>query len=233
MPWLRTAWASFVVGLAIVFVAGGAALVALVTGGTAPVVHRFYRAFARVTLFGFRSHVIASGRDRLEPGRRYVVAVNHQSHLDVPAVILALGEHPVRFVAKQELGRIPIFGAALRLSGTVFVTRSDTRADVEGMDAAQRALLEHVSVLFFAEGTRSATGALGPFKKGAAAFALKSGLPLVPVGIAGSREILPRGLRSGPGGPIAVSIGRPMETRGRPLEDRVQLTDALRAAVET
>jgi len=228
---LRSALAGAVALLATVFVAGGGLLAASVAGPTAPVVNGFYRAFARVVLWGFRARVRTRGLEHLTPGERYVIVSNHASNLDPPALVVALREHPLRFIAKQELARVPVFGAALRATGTVFVTRSDTKTDVDRVSAAQAALLRDVSVLFFAEGTRGGSDELGPFKKGAAVFGLKSGLPVVPVGVAGSFAILPRGLHVRRGGTIGISVGRPIPTAGRSLAERDALTAELREAV--
>jgi len=228
---LRSAWALLVTVLATVLVTGTGILVALFTGPTAPAIHGFYQAFARVVLWGFGARVRVAGLEQLEPGARYVIVSNHQSHLDPLALVVAFRAHPLRFVAKHELARVPIFGQALRASGTVFVTRSDTRTDVGRIEEARPERLAHVSVLFFAEGTRSRTGELGPFKKGAAVFGAKTGLPLLPVGVAGSSEILPRGFRVLRRGPIGVSVGRPIPTRSRSVEERDALTAELRAAV--
>jgi len=229
---LRSAWGLLATVLAAVLITGTGVVVSFFTGGVAPVIHGFYQAFNRVVLWAFRVTLEVAGLERLERGGRYVVVPNHQSLLDVPALVCALREHPLRFVAKQQLGRIPIFGRALKRSGTVFVTRSETKTDLERMHTARAELLKHVSVLFFAEGTRSATGQLGPFKRGAAVFAVQTGLPIVPVGIAGSYEILPRGLRvRTPGGTIAVSVGAPIETGGRSVAEREVLTEEIRAAV--
>ena len=229
---LRSAWGLLVTLLAAVLITGTGVVVSFFTGGVAPVIHGFYQAFNRVVLWAFRVKLEVVGLERLELGRRYVVVPNHQSLLDVPALVCAFREHPLRFVAKQELGSIPIFGRALKRSGTVFVTRSDTKTDLERMHRARAELLKHVSVLFFAEGTRSHTGELGAFKKGAAVFGVQTGLPIVPVGIAGSYEILPRGLRvRTPGGRIALSVGAPIETAGRSVEERELLTEEVRSAV--
>jgi 1-acyl-sn-glycerol-3-phosphate acyltransferase len=228
---LRSAWALLVAVLATVLVTGTGILAALAVGPTAPAIHGFYQVFARLVLWGFGARVRVAGLEGLEPGARYVIVSNHQSHLDPLALVVAFRAHPLRFVAKQELARVPIFGQALRASGTVFVTRSDTRTDVGRIERAQAALLEAVSVLFFAEGTRSHTGELGPFKKGAAVFGLKNGLPLLPVGVSGSFEILPRGFRALRRGTIGVSVGRPIPTKGRDVEERDALTAELRAAV--
>lgn len=194
-------------------------------------VSRIYRDFAQIALRGFGAAVRSVGAESLDPGRRYVFVSNHQSHLDALAILSSLPGHPVRFVAKEELGRIPLFGHALRATGNVFVARADTGRDVHALDDAQRQLLDAVSVLFFAEGTRSENGALGPFKKGAAVFALKAGLPLVPIGVHGSHAIYPRGVEVKRGGTIGVAFGDPIETEGRSLDERETITAELRSEV--
>lgn len=205
-------------------------------GPTHWVVSQLYREFARIALTGFGASVRSEGERSLNPRRRYVFVANHASNLDALAILLALPRHGVRFVAKKELGDVPVFGPALRATGNVFVERSDTGRDLQTLDAAQKQLLRHISVLFFAEGTRSEDGRLRPFKRGAAAFALKAQLEVVPIGVAGSFEILPPGVEVRQGGTIGVSIGKPIPTRGRGFDERESLTkeleDAVRGRVE-
>jgi 1-acyl-sn-glycerol-3-phosphate acyltransferase len=200
-------------------------------GPTHDLVSWLYRDFARVALAGCGARLVTCGEEALAEGRRYVFVANHQSHLDAMAILAALPRHGMRFVAKEELGRIPLFGAALRATGSVFVRRHDTRDDVERLEARGADLVREVSVLFFAEGSRSTDGSLRPFKKGAAVFALKAGIPLVPIGVYGSFQILPPGYEVKRPGVIAVAVGEPVETRGLDLAARSQLTRGLEAAV--
>jgi 1-acyl-sn-glycerol-3-phosphate acyltransferase len=225
-------------GLALATVAGDTlvfapAAIALGTllGPTHGLVNACYREFARVALAGFCARVETNGGSHLPGDRRYVFVSNHSSHLDAPAILCALGRHPLRFVAKEDLGRIPLFGAALRATGNVMVSRSDTRGDVRRLDEARSTLHDSVSVLFFAEGTRSPDGSLGAFKRGAAVFAVKADMPLVPVGVHGSFDIYARGFEVKRGGTIGVAIGEPIETAGLGLGDRDALTETLRLAV--
>jgi 1-acyl-sn-glycerol-3-phosphate acyltransferase len=211
--------------------APSAILASLALGPTHPVVSRVYREFARVVLLGCGARVRTRGESRLDAGERYVFVSNHSSHLDALAILISLRRHGLRFIAKDELGRVPLFGAALRATGNIFVARSDTQRDVQALDAARDHLLRHISVLFFAEGHRSETGELGSFKKGAAVFALKTGLSLVPIGVQGAFEIYSRGYEVKSGGTIGVSIGKPIELKGRTLDDRDEVTEELRRAV--
>lgn len=228
---VRSAVASGLVLADTLLHAPAAILAGVALGPTHPLVSSIYRDYARLALAACGARLISAGESGLDEDRRYVFVSNHQSHLDAMAILLALPRHGLRFVAKEELGSIPLFGAALRATGNVFVARADTRSDVGRLDERGAALVRDVSVLFFAEGTRSSDGRLGPFKKGAAVFAIKSGLPLVPIGVHGSFEILPPGYEVKQPGTIAVSIGEPIGTDGLGLDRREALTRALHDAV--
>lgn len=228
---LRTAFAMGAVAVDTLWAAPAAIALGATLGPTHEAVSGVYRQFARVMLAACEARLHVLGEERLDADVRYVFVSNHTSNLDSMAVLAALPRHGLRFVAKKELGAIPLFGHALRATGNVMVERTDARRDREALDAAQRDLLQRISVLFFAEGTRSEDGKLHPFKKGAAAFALKAQLPLVPVGVVGTHALLPRGYAVGTGGDVYVSFGTPIETVGRDFEERDVLTDELRAAV--
>jgi 1-acyl-sn-glycerol-3-phosphate acyltransferase len=225
---LRTALGAAVAGLDTALFAPTAIAASLLLGPTHPFVNRCYREWARLVLLGCGASLRTNGDAHLPRDRHFVFVANHLSDLDAPAIIAALAQHPVRFVAKQELARIPLFGQALRATGNVIITRTDTQTDVARLDEGS-GLVERVSVLFFAEGTRSRSGETGPFKRGAAAYALKTGLPLVPVGVAGTFEILPRGAEIRGAGPVGVSVGEPIEASGE--ADRTALTAVLRERV--
>lgn len=228
---LRSALAMGVVATDTVTVAPLVIGAATALGPTHWVVSQLLREFARVALAGFGASVRSEGERSLNPRRRYVFVSNHASNLDALAILVSLPRHGVRFVAKKELGDVPVFGPALRATGNVLVARGDTGRDLEALDAAQKELLKHISVLFFAEGTRSETGELRPFKRGAAAFALKAQLEIVPIGVAGSFEILPPGIEVQRAGVIGVSVGKPIATRGRSFAEREALTATLEEVV--
>jgi 1-acyl-sn-glycerol-3-phosphate acyltransferase len=128
-----------------------------------------------------------------------VFLANHQSYFDIPA-LLATVPRSVRFAAKRSLFRIPVFGWALAAGGFIPVDRADRSRARDVWAAAGRRLAAGASVLFFPEGTRSADGRVAPFQRGGFLVALKSGAPIVPVGVSGSRRVLPRGrFRVSPG----------------------------------
>lgn len=167
------------------------------------------------------------------PGGQCVFVCNHQSHFDALVLYYHLPGH-VRFIAKAELFKIPIFGQALKALGNVKVDRDGSEKDRQAIGDAVTAVRERVSILFFPEGTRSDDGVLRPFKKGAAVLAINAQVPLVPLAVAGTRDILPKGSTWIRGGRKAVlEVGEPISTRGLSLDDRDALTEKARAAVET
>jgi 1-acyl-sn-glycerol-3-phosphate acyltransferase len=160
-----------------------------------------------------------------------VLVCNHQSNFDAPFVFLRLPKH-IRFVAKQELYRIPIFGAAVKAMGNIRVERTGSEGDRRRIEAAIDQVRTRTSILFFAEGTRSIDGKLRAFKKGAAILAIDAQVPLVPVAVAGAHEITPKGglwVRSGR--PLVLRVGKPIPTTGLTRDDRDTLTEQAHDAV--
>lgn len=173
---------------------------------------------------------VARGLERLPRGN-FVLALNHQSHFDVLMVLANVPRH-LRFVAKAELFRIPVFGPALKAIGNIPVARKGGGSDRESMREAAEAARERVNIVFFAEGSRSDDGRLRPFKKGAAVLAIQAGVPLVPAAVAGTGRILPKkSLRVHGGHTAALVIGEPLSTEGLTAEDRDALTERAHGAV--
>ena len=118
----------------------------------------------------------------------HVICSNHTSLLDILALVRVVPP-PFRFVAKRELTHWPIVGWALRPAGQVIIDRSDREQAIQSIaEAAARSI--RGQVIFFVEGTRSRTGQLQPFKKGAFHFAVRNQLPVLPVAIRGSYSAL-------------------------------------------
>lgn len=190
------------------------------------------RLWARGILGAAGVRVEVQGLENL-PASSSVLVSNHQSNFDVLLILSRIPKH-VRFVAKTELYRIPLFGMALRASGNIEVDRTGGERDRKKLDEAIAAVRERVSILFFAEGTRSPTGELGPFKKGAAILAIQAQVPLVPIIVAGTRDIMPkkslwiRGRRR-----ALLRIGKPLSTTGLTLEDRDPLTEVAQNEVQS
>jgi 1-acyl-sn-glycerol-3-phosphate acyltransferase len=151
------------------------------------------------------------GLENLRPDRTYIFAANHQSQFD----ILTLQGYLVfnfRWLAKKELFRVPIWGAAMKRAGYIPVDRSRGRQALKSLDEAAKRIADGTSVIIFPEGTRSRDGKLQPFKAGGMVLAIKAGVEIVPVAISGTYEILPKGrLRLQPGN-VLIRIGKPIPT---------------------
>ena len=129
------------------------------------------------------------GRENIAPKQSYVIVANHQSQYDIVVLYGWLGVD-FRWVMKKELRKVPALGLASEKLGHIFIDRSNTKRAVESLEQAKRTVVDGTSVIFFPEGTRSKTGELGSFKKGAFKMACDLGLPILPVTITGTREIV-------------------------------------------
>lgn len=169
------------------------------------------------------TRVELEGADKLRRDGPQVLVANHESFFDVFSLAVHL---PVeyRFVAKEELGRIPIFGKAWRTCGHISINRQDRNAAVGSLDEAGRRIREgNLTIIMFPEGTRSTTGKLAPFKKGAFVLALQMGVPVVPVAILGSRHVLPKSGWPVRKGTIRIRVGDPIPVDGMGVSDRDRL----------
>jgi 1-acyl-sn-glycerol-3-phosphate acyltransferase len=197
----------------------------LVPGGSALMpVARFWSWLVLKT-YRVRSRAV------FEPGfsasQPCVYVANHQSQFDVPALVVSMPAD-FRVVTKRELLYIPIFGWALWLAGFIFIDRADRESAIRRLERTVRTLRRGISVVVFAEGTRSPDGNLLPFKKGGFVLALQAGVPIVPVSIRGGREVLPKGsLRVRPG-TIEVVFGASVPTSGYTLDTKEVLIAMVR-----
>ncbi len=187
---------------------------------------RAARRWGEVLLKAAGISVTIEGLENLQTEEPQIVVSNHQSWFDV----FALAAHlPVRyrFVAKKELGEIPIFGKAWKSCGHVSVDRGNREAAIASLDQAWREVHEDkLTMVLFPEGTRSPDGKLQPFKKGAFVLAVQGQVPLVPVAIVGSRGIMPKGSFRVRKGVITLRIGPPIPTEGATIRDRNRLLKA-------
>jgi 1-acyl-sn-glycerol-3-phosphate acyltransferase len=125
---------------------------------------------------------------------------------------------PLCWIAKRELRQIPLFGHCLRVMHTIFIDRSDRETAIASIQQGLRRLPTGLSVICFAEGTRSADGRIGTFKKGGFAAAVENALPVLPITINGSRRVLPKGSLVFNPGTIELIIGAPIETRNLTID---------------
>lgn len=182
-------------------------------------------AWVMLKVTGVRLKV--TGREHIRPGQRYVILSNHASYFDPPALVLALGLQ-YRWVIKQELRRIPLFGLALATSRNLFIDRSKGADALASIRKGVAQLPEGTGVLLFPEGTRSADGRLMPLKKGGFVIARDGQLPILPVTLRGSHERLPKGSAAFTPGVLEVIIHPPVTIAGRRIPE---LMDEVRTAI--
>ena len=166
----------------------------------------------------------------LDRKRPYIVMANHASMIDIWAVFLAV---PVslRFIAKKQLGAIPLFGWAMRAGRFIFIDRQNAASARRSIAEASRRIGAGQSVVIFPEGTRTRDGRLMAFKKGGFHLALESGAEIVPVAIHGSRALMPRGAALIRPGTVRVEIGAPVSTAGLTAADREALASRVRGTI--
>ena len=189
------------------------------------------RAWARFLLWVSGVRVRVEGLDKIAADGSYILAANHLSYMDT---LVVLPNIPVqfRFLAKRGLFQIPLLGTHLARAGHVPVPRDDARAAVKSMTTAAQIIRERgTSLLIFPEGGRSHTGELQSFKEGAAYIAIRAGVPLVPIALQGTREVLAYGSGHVRSGAVTMRIGDPIPTGQASLRDRDRLTQELRQRI--
>ena len=168
-------------------------------------------------LAGWSRHVVENARIELEVRGRanlesdtYIVMSNHQSLYDVPVLFHVIGGN-LRMITKKELFAVPVFGPALAVGGFISIDRNDRAGAIESLRVARETLAAGTHVWISPEGTRSRTGELLSFKKGGFHLALEAGLPLLPVTLTGTRDVLAaKGVRSTAGQRVVVTFHRPL-----------------------
>lgn len=163
--------------------------------------------------------------------RPYVVVMNHESMLDIPVAQVALPVN-LRFVAKHTLQYVPFLGWYMWATGMVRVNRSNRCQAVQSLSRAAKRVREGATVIAFPEGTRSREGLIAPFKKGPFMLAIEAGVPILPVAIAGSRNVLPSDSFAIRPGTVRLRVGTPVETAGRAHERDAIIREVRQAIVQ-
>ncbi len=193
--------------------------------------HSIARSWANLVLKIFGVQVHLTGTENLEEGRTYVYVSNHASMFDIPAVIASIPDE-IRIVFKKELSYVPVWGWALAVGHYVSIDRFSAKDAVKSLDAAAEKIRNGASVLLFAEGTRTRTGKLQPFKRGAFTLASKAGIPIVPMTINNSFNILPKGSLRIRRADISLIVDRPIPTVGvAGREDEMRLMEEVRTII--
>lgn len=204
-------------------VMGSISVASSLVDSTGKMQHGCARIWSRMILWTSGVRVTVKGLSNIKPGVPVVFCVNHQSHMDIPIVLVAL---PVqfRFLAKKQLFGIPFLGWHLRRSGQISIDRENPRAALKSMRAAAAQVQSGSPVVIFPEGGTSADGEMHPFKGGGFVLATNAMIDIVPVTIRGSRQVLVPRTYQVRSGNVEVIIGPPISSSNLGANDLAALT---------
>ncbi len=215
------------IGLPITAVLFIAVLVSYPFGGQ-KAVHTIATLWLRIILALSGVGVRVRGAENIPKGTPVIFLSNHQGAFDIPA-LQGYIPHRFRWVAKKSLFKIPVVGWSMSMAGYIPIERKAARKASRSIDDAAEKIKGGVSVLVFPEGTRSTTGELLPFKRGGFSLAVRSGAPVVPVAVTGTKDIMKKGGLSIRPADVEISIGAPISTKDM---DEKELSRRVRAAIE-
>ena len=186
--------------------------------------------WAKIALWVCGIKVITKGRENLDTRFPRIYMTNHQSYFDIFALLAYL---PVdfKFIVKQELMNIPLFGFAMRRAGYIGIERKDPRKAVRSINNAAERIKNGTSVVIFPEGTRSIDGRLQSFKGGGFKLAIRTGCDIVPVTITDSYRIVPKGSLTINKGSFGIHIGKPISVKGCGKRDLTLLMEQVKDAM--
>ncbi len=192
--------------------------------------HWFARLWSRMILKTGFVPVHIEGLENIDPVHPAVYAANHLSALDIP-VLYASIPGQFRIMAKKELFRYPVLGWHLQRSGQIPIFYGDAHASVGSLKRAGRSLRKGLPLMVFPEGGRSPNGQLQPFLGGAFFAAIAEQVPVIPIAIVGTYELLPMNSFYAMPGPVKMIIGPPIATTGMRLRDMNKLAAQVRDAI--
>lgn len=191
--------------------------------------HRIARQWGRTVTRISGAKVTVFNGERLD-GRVAVYASNHLSYSDTP-VLFGLLPFQFRIVARHELFKLPFIGWHLTRSGQVPVNISNPRASIASLSSAVKTLKSGMPLFIFPEGGRSLDGQLQEFLNGPAFMAIRAGVPIIPMALTGTHELLPMHSAQFHPAPVTLSVGEPIETKDYTMRDIDELTARVHAAI--
>lgn len=184
------------------------------------------RWWSSAVLWAAGIKVRVHGMENAKAGEPHIFASNHVSWFDVPSLARMLPRY--KFVAKAELFKVPIFGRGMRAVGMIEIQRDNRKAAFGAYDIAAERIRAGNSVVVFPEGTRGHAYPLRPFKKGPFVLAIAAGVPIIPVIVHGTIEIMPKGSLWVHPGTIDVHLLEPVSTSGVDYDHREALMQTVR-----
>ena len=221
---------TLVIGIWTLLVTLGLGILAISTAffsKTGNLPHKVAQLWARQLLYVGGIRVTIVGMEHLEPGASYIFMANHQSNFDIPVL---LGRLPAQFrwLAKAELFKIPVFGHSMRGCGYISIDRSNRKRAFASLALAAETIRGGTSVMIFPEGTRSSDGKIKGFKKGGFVLSVDAGVPIVPILLDGTFDIMPKGSLVIRRRPVTMTIYPPIETADYTRKTKDQLIEKVR-----
>jgi 1-acyl-sn-glycerol-3-phosphate acyltransferase len=226
--WWRTVFFLIPAIAVYTIVLGTLSLLSTIVDRSGDLGHRCARAWAWLILKTTGVRVETRGVEKLDPKQSYVLASNHQSIYDIPIVFASLPLQ-LRIISKDSVGKFPFLGWHLQLTGHLLIDRKNPGAGV--LKKMGRLVSGARSLIIFPEGTRSVDGTVGRFKGGTFLLGIDSGLPVVPVSIAGSRHVMRKGRLMTCPGDVTLTVHDPIPTAGIGREGARALAERVRTIV--
>lgn len=210
------------------------ALISIVIDRSFITYHKLTKIFSSGILFiaGVRIKVI--GEENINKKNTYVFVSNHLSQFDIPVLQKGIPNR-IAMIFKKELTRIPFFGWQLKYGPYIMVDRKSPESGMRSIEEAKELMkTKGISVLVFPEGTRSKTGEMLPFKRGAFHLAAKVGYPIIPVSIIDTDKIMPKGTFKLKRGEVKLVFDKPINTGYiRNKNDEIQLMEQVKSIIQT
>jgi len=193
--------------------------------------HYVGKFWSLLNIFLSGTRLTIKGKEKINKNLTYIVMSNHQSLFDVWALI---GKIPLqlRWIVKSEIRKMPIFGYTLERMGHIYIERKNRERASISLETASIKIKKGTSVIIFPEGTRSENGHLLKFRMGGAMIALKSGVPILPVAVNGSRFVLPKNTLALMPGKIEIVVGDVIDPSGYDENNQDELMEQIKVAIE-
>ena len=227
---LRTIW-TVIVAIAVTIPCATTVMIIAVLSSASPLIDPVIRLWARLILWGAGIEIRAEGVETIERSKRYILIANHHSYFDIPCIFAAIPQ-PIRFMAKKSLFSIPIFGWAIGRAGFIPIDRKNRRTAVKSFDLAVARIRKGNTIVVFPEEGRSRTREMRPFQRGGFLLALRSELPILPLAIDGTYEVLRVGAKRVTPGLVTIRVGTPIETAGLKVRAKDTLLEQSRGQIE-
>ena len=190
------------------------------------------RLWGKFILFFTGVRYSVKGLDNLNPKGPYIFACNHASGYDVPLAFAGLPYWLIS-IAKIELKSVFILGWVMETAGHIFVDRKRSENAIASLEKSKKSLINNPrSILLFPEGTRTMDGELGFFKRGGLMLSMDTGIPIVPIGLVGTFEMLKKGTWSFKNQPLEIRIGNPIHPKTFSNDSKNSLAKYVKSQVQ-